>query len=98
MHYYLFQDKSNCNNEADYQFLSNDSDQAAKLESVSMGSNSVSYASPNNDTYVENDVNENSTTSDSNLGMSAIASPSSHNQSTPKKQKSFTTKVEFIID
>uniref|UniRef100_A0A1A9Z571 PH domain-containing protein n=1 Tax=Glossina pallidipes TaxID=7398 RepID=A0A1A9Z571_GLOPL len=85
-------DKSNPNNETDYQFLSNDSDQAAKLESASMGSNSVSYASPNNDTYMENDVNENSTTSDSNLGMSAIASPSSHNQSTPKKQKSFTTK------
>ncbi|KAL9916409.1 uncharacterized protein ACN2A1_002690 [Glossina fuscipes fuscipes] len=85
-------DKSNRNNEADYQLLSNDSDQVAKLESVSMRSNSVSYASPNNDTYAENDVNENSTTTDSNLGMSAIASPSSHNQSTPKKQKSFTTK------
>uniref|UniRef100_A0A1A9WQI6 PH domain-containing protein n=1 Tax=Glossina brevipalpis TaxID=37001 RepID=A0A1A9WQI6_9MUSC len=80
--------KSNCNN----QTALNDNGKADNSESVSMRSNSVSYESPNNDTYAENDVSDNSTATCSNLGISTIASPSSNNQSTPKKQKSFTTK------
>lgn len=62
----------------------------------------VSYELPPNnyddvDGFAESIDIDNSTTAGSNLGLSTIVPPSSHNQSTPKKQ-SFTTKVEFFID
>lgn len=61
----------------------------------------VSYELPNDgddvDGVAESIDADYSTTAGSNLGLSTIVPPSSHNQSTPKKQ-SFMTKVEFFID
>ncbi|XP_023298971.2 uncharacterized protein LOC111681432 [Lucilia cuprina] len=57
----------------------------------------VSYELPNDDVdgVTESIDEDNSTTAGSNLGLSTIIPPSSHNQSTPKKQ-SFTTKDKSI--